>query len=1062
VQLPATCSCTANQHCNDNNPCTRDTCNVGSGRCFYTPSPVGTVCRQAALGGCDATEVCDGASSECPVDRVAASGTLCRGKSDACDVEDVCDGQSATCPADRLAPMGTVCGVATQACEANSTCNGIDARCPSSAPLAAGTVCRAAANALCDRDELCDGRSLVCGTNVVVDGVQCDDGNGCTSGDTCTGGQCTGQITCECENAADCAPRNSACATHRCVTGQCVADVVTLPASCNDNDSCTINDACVDDGRCVGELGCPLVPPFVQSGVLSGADGGDVQLVACSGRGECCRGRCTCAAGFVGDACERQATAPPTPRPTMSTGNGGDDGDVGVGVGDIGNNSTNVNDECPRNPHRTMAGACGCDAGDSDNDGIDDCVDGDYTIGNSNWPLQLNLYNPDMLMQLVGRVQLPSKSLDNSTGPHRVQAAVASDVRKFMLSRVPLRYGWALNLSVWHADASGAPTGSAIDPTNAAQVCLAPAAGYSSDPNLCLAQYVARLAEWRCVDERLSATADGLVCGTTTDLGMGNRQNWQLLTVMAKAQTGDFFAKLEEAFTSLLGDIGLPLWIAVVIGIGGFCCAIWLFCSSAWLTKRAYVEHKERRAWDAKVDSRRERRHEIEALGDGGRRDGANADGGVVDKVMAPVFATLTPALVERERRDRERNAKAAKVLADVDANDGDVGLKPLRMGTTKFEGQKARDAKAKRATGGPRLEKHVSEWGWGAGVEALNTSNGSASGSQQTMSSPRGRSRGEGLHANERANAPIAGTETLRFHTIRAPDGSVVTMTRRGAQDSRPSRAAEREKRTMRRLEREHNRRAKSATRAGSSFTSEKQIRDAFEDDVAEAQSPLAQRGMETIVAAELAAWRSGLPTEMRGTTSAKARPIEKLKEKDKMGSARSERGVSASPKLERKATAAAASSSTPKVERKTTAPPPITIMPTPSSPPMGDATAQQLMTMHIAGQREAVAERLKTATPAVRKEFKQLLQARRSESTRNVGGVEQSVKLVAANALDTKDRTCTRCQAWLSGNVVAVGEHEFRHVPCFRCDECQDPLAKQFFKHGTRNLCKKCHDEE
>jgi hypothetical protein len=105
----------------------------------------------------------------------------------------------------------------------------------------------------------------------------------------------------------------------------------------------------------------------------------------------------------------------------------------------------------------------------------------------------------------------------------------------------------------------------------------------------------------------------------------------------------------------------------------------------------------------------------------------------------------------------------------------------------------------------------------------------------------------------------------------------------------------------------------------------------------------------------------------------------------------------------------------------------------------------------------------RLKLATPAVRKEFKQLLQARRSESTREiVAAAEHSVKLVAASSLETDDRTCTRCQAWLSGNVVAVGEHEYRHVPCFRCDECQAPLAKQFFKHGTRNLCKQCHDEE
>jgi hypothetical protein len=351
----------------------------------------------------------------------------------------------------------------------------------------------------------------------------------------------------------------------------------------------------------------------------------------------------------------------------------------------------------------------------------------------------------------------------------------------------------------------------------------------------------------------------------------------------------------------------------------------------------------------------------------------------VVDKFMAPVFATLTPALAERERRDRERNAKAAKVLADVDANDGDVGLKPLRMGTTKFEGQKARDAKAKRATGGPAPREARERVGLGRAVSRRSTPamRRGPSESQQTMSSPRGRSRGEGLHANERkANAPIAGTETLRFHTIRAPDGSVVTMTRRGAQDSRPSRAAEREKRTMRRLEREHNRRAKSATRDGSSFTSEKQIRDAFEDDVAEAQSPLAQRGMETIVAAELAAWRSGLPTEIKkasattGGQGATGRGAQGEETRCGLGAlrvaacrrpkvgAQSDRrcrrvvGTQVDRRRRRRARRRR------KSERKASSgsPPPITIMPDAVERlPLAKRRRQQLMTMHIAGQREA-----------------------------------------------------------------------------------------------------------
>jgi hypothetical protein len=1016
LSLPLTCRCSSSAQCDDSNPCTRDACNSG-GQCVYFPAPSGTVCRPATGGECDATEVCDGASTSCPADRFAPAGRLCRAKSDLCDVEDLCDGVSARCPANALAPAGVLCRLSTQPCEANATCSGIDAGCPPLLPRAAGTVCRDAAHPVCDRAEVCDGRSLGCGANVVADGAECDDGNACTSGDRCAGGVCSGQVTCECELTSDCASRNTACLTHACVGGRCVASVVALPATCDDRDTCTVGDACQPDGRCAGSLGCPLVRPFVDNGVVGDPSGIASVPVVCSGRGECCRGQCSCSLGFAGGSCEAQVTSAPTPRPTPATSGGGGgggggaegDGDVGAGTDrDTRGTQRNTTDACPQNPLKLAPGPCGCDAGDADNDGVEDCFDTNATVTRPEWSTQLNLYNPNRRTQLVGRVQLPGGSLSNATAPHTVEGTVAEEVKAFKLTRVPDRYGWALNLSVWHRDALGALVPSAIDSRNAAQVCLAPAAGSSSDANLCLAAYVARKGEWQCIDEQLSATADGLVCGTATDLGTGNNQNWQLLTVMSKVQTGDFFARTEQAFQRLLADVGLPLWAVIAIGVAGIVCTMWLCCSSVWLTKRTWREHVARRTWDNEVDERRRRRDELEALsGAGAAADDGAGGSGLVDAFLAPVYATLTPNLAERERRDRLRGAKAAKILkagSNASSDAGDVRLRePLRMGTVKFEDSRARETKAAKSSSATseRLERHVSSTGWGAGVESIAGAT--------SMSSPRGaRSGGSRLaspasspsSAKRPPSAPAAGTETLRFHKIRAPDGSDVVMTRRGAQELPPSRADEREKRTMRRLEKDQRRsKSSGAPPSRRDFESERAVRDAFAAGHAAAHSPVAQRGLETLAAAELAQWRESVQAE--AVAAARKQSVVEKKAP-----------ISASPV--RKASAAAA------------APVPAISIPASSE----TTTVDELMALHVANQRELVAEKLKTAAPAVRKQFKAALLERRSDSSRAVA--KPAIELVSALTLTTDERSCSVCDAWMSGNVVKVGPNAYCHVAC------------------------------
>lgn len=59
----------------------------------------GSACRLAATP-CDAAEVCDGASANCPADGPAVAGTTCRTSTGPCDPAEACDGSSFTCPTD--------------------------------------------------------------------------------------------------------------------------------------------------------------------------------------------------------------------------------------------------------------------------------------------------------------------------------------------------------------------------------------------------------------------------------------------------------------------------------------------------------------------------------------------------------------------------------------------------------------------------------------------------------------------------------------------------------------------------------------------------------------------------------------------------------------------------------------------------------------------------------------------------------------------------------------------------------------------------------------------------
>ncbi|MBW2463385.1 MAG: hypothetical protein JRH11_17170 [Deltaproteobacteria bacterium] len=193
-------ACTAGDPCETDNDCEVGIINCDSGEpvCAGTgPADPGTECRLSA-GLCDAPELCDGASVDCPADSLLAPGALCRGPAGDCDATETCDGVSAGCPADVALSVGTECRAAGGLCDAPELCEGTSA-CPApSGTSPAGTSCRPETGD-CDIGELCDGTNTACPTDLLKD-----------FGATCSGGFCN--ATGSCTDEFDCgAPCGAAC-----------------------------------------------------------------------------------------------------------------------------------------------------------------------------------------------------------------------------------------------------------------------------------------------------------------------------------------------------------------------------------------------------------------------------------------------------------------------------------------------------------------------------------------------------------------------------------------------------------------------------------------------------------------------------------------------------------------------------------------------------------------------------------------------------------------------------------------------------------------------------------
>ena len=222
--------------CNDNNPCTVDSCTATG--CKFDPAPmVGATCDDGNAmtfnDVCQASGVCAGTVAQCNVDSDCPAPT------------DVCAGPQ-TC-------VNHTCQAGTAPLADETPCN--DGSASTKYDVCRSGVCRGFAcgsDAQCSDGQACNGAER-CVANACVAGTPmvCDDGNVCNGTETCVGSSCvagsalacsTDQGPCFdsfCDATAGCTvqvhPDGTACQTSisgtsgQCSAGVCVAQTTTDP-----------------------------------------------------------------------------------------------------------------------------------------------------------------------------------------------------------------------------------------------------------------------------------------------------------------------------------------------------------------------------------------------------------------------------------------------------------------------------------------------------------------------------------------------------------------------------------------------------------------------------------------------------------------------------------------------------------------------------------------------------------------------------------------------------------------------------------------------------------------
>ena len=245
-------------NCEDNNPCTSNTCHPETGCAFVPLEGIcddGNVCTQGDLcangwckpGGlldCGDNNVCTDDSCDpvtgcqnppnaqpCTDDNACTVGDGCQagacvpGSVADCDDQNVCTSDS--CDADSGCSNLAVPG----ACNDGNLCTVNDA-CLNGACVNGGFL-------ECDDDNICtdDSCSPDAGCLFQPNAKPCDDGDPCSSGDHCAGGKCAADEVTDCDDQNPCTEdsciENAGCENSNLVNGtECGADKVCIDGDC--------------------------------------------------------------------------------------------------------------------------------------------------------------------------------------------------------------------------------------------------------------------------------------------------------------------------------------------------------------------------------------------------------------------------------------------------------------------------------------------------------------------------------------------------------------------------------------------------------------------------------------------------------------------------------------------------------------------------------------------------------------------------------------------------------------------------------------------------------------
>jgi len=283
------------KNCSDNNECTTDSCRAADGECLHVPAPgisCGASNKCIVSGVCNSSGLCDAVfktcndNNPCTTDScnpttgicIFTPNTLPCNDGNACTADDKC--------------FNGVCGGTTITCNDNIACT--TDTCNQSTGCVFSPV-----DSACNDNNACTTDScsatLGCVNTALPDvpATSCNDNNPCTLSDICKGGICTG-------TQKDCADTLK-CTRDFCnvSNGQCVNEYFVGP--CNDDNPCTTNDLCNENAICSGSPvdcndGIPCTTDYCQSGLGCVNQPNDS---ACDDRNSCTTNKCVAGSGCV-------------------------------------------------------------------------------------------------------------------------------------------------------------------------------------------------------------------------------------------------------------------------------------------------------------------------------------------------------------------------------------------------------------------------------------------------------------------------------------------------------------------------------------------------------------------------------------------------------------------------------------------------------------------------------------------------------------------------------------------------------------------------------------------